>query len=39
MSDTGAEQDDEVEETPGVDEWIAVESRAEEIDDGTSAEE
>jgi hypothetical protein len=31
MSDTGEEQDDEVEETPGVEEWIADESRAEEV--------
>src|SRR4051794_29004067 len=39
MSDTGEEQDDEVEETPGVEEWIADESRAEELDDGTASEE
>ena len=35
MSDAGDEQDDEVEETPGVEEWIADESRAEEVADGT----
>jgi hypothetical protein len=28
MSDTGEEEDDEVEGTPGVEEWIADESRA-----------
>jgi hypothetical protein len=39
MSDTGDEQDDEVDQTPGVEEWIADESRAEEIDDDTGAEE
>jgi hypothetical protein len=39
MSDTGEEEDDEVEETPGVEEWIADESRAEEVDDGTASEE
>ena len=39
MSDTGEEQDDEVEETPGIEEWIADEARAEEVDDGTASEE
>ena len=39
MSDTGEEQDDEVEETPGIEEWIADESRAVEVDDGTVSEE
>ena len=39
MSDTGEEEDDEVEETPGVEEWIADESRAEEGADGSAAEE
>jgi len=38
MSDTGEEEDDEVEETPGVEEWIADESRAEAFDDGTASE-
>jgi hypothetical protein len=31
MSDAGDEQDDEVDEAPGVEEWIADESRAEEV--------
>lgn len=35
MSDTGEEQDDEVDEASGVEEWIADESRAEEVADGT----
>jgi hypothetical protein len=39
MSDTGEEQDDEVEETPGVEEWIADESRADEVYYGTASEE
>ena len=39
MSDTGEEEDDEVEETPGVEEWIADESRAEGVDDRTASEE
>jgi hypothetical protein len=39
VSDTGEEQDDELEETPGVEEWIADESRAEEVDYGTASEE
>jgi hypothetical protein len=39
MSDTGEEEDDEVEEPPGVEEWIADESRAEEADDRTASEE
>ena len=39
MSDTGEEQDDEVEETPGVEEWLAEESRAEQVDDRTRSEE
>jgi len=39
MSDTGEEEDDEVEETPGVEEWIADESRAEDVDDRTASEE
>ena len=39
MSDTGEEQDNEVEETPGVEEWIADESRAQAVDDGTVSEE
>jgi hypothetical protein len=36
VSDTGEEQDDEVDEAPGVEEWIADESRAEELADGTN---
>ncbi|HEY7176228.1 MAG TPA: hypothetical protein VH442_15035 [Micromonosporaceae bacterium] len=36
MSETGEEQDDEVDEAPGVEEWIADESRAEELADGTA---
>jgi hypothetical protein len=39
VSDTGEEQDDEVEETPGVEEWITDESRAQEVDDGIVSEE
>jgi len=39
MSDAGDEQDDEVDETPGVDEWIAVESKADAVLDETSPEE
>jgi hypothetical protein len=39
VSDTGEEQDDEVEETPGVEEWLTDESRAQEVDDGTASEE
>ena len=40
MSDTGEEHDDdEVEEAPGVEEWIAEESRAVEVDDETASEE
>ena len=39
MSDTGEEHDDEVEAVPGVEEWIADESRAEELDGGTASEE
>ena len=40
MSDTGEDQDDEeVEETPGVEEWITDESRAQEVDDGIVSEE
>jgi hypothetical protein len=35
VSDAGEEQDDEVDEAPGVEEWIAGESRAEELADGT----
>ena len=35
MSDAGEEQDDEVDEVPGVEEWIAHESRAEEVADIT----
>jgi hypothetical protein len=35
VSDAGEEQDDEVDEAPGVEEWIADESRAEELADGT----
>ena len=38
MSDAGEEQDDEVDETPGVDEWIAVESEADAVLDETSTE-
>ncbi len=38
MSDAGEEQDDEVEQAPGVEEWIADESRAEEGADGSAAE-
>ena len=34
MSDADEEQDDEVDEAPGVEEWIADESRAEEVADG-----
>ena len=33
MSDAGEELDDEVDETPGVDEWIAVESKADAVFD------
>ena len=32
MHDPDTEQDDEVDETPGVDEWIAVESEAEALE-------
>ena len=39
MSDAADEQDDEVDETPGVDEWIAVESTADAVLDETSPEE
>jgi hypothetical protein len=39
MSDTGEEEDDEVQETPAIEEWIADESRAEEVDDGSASEE
>ena len=39
MSDTDEEHDDEVEAAPGIEEWIADESRAEEVDDGTASEE
>jgi hypothetical protein len=39
MSDTGEEQDDEVEEAPGVEEWIADEARAEDVGDATTSEE
>ena len=39
MSDVGEEQDDDVEQAPGVEEWIADESRAEEGADGFAAEE
>jgi hypothetical protein len=39
MSDAGDELDDEVDETPGVDEWIAVESEADTVVDDTSPEE
>ena len=38
MSDAGDEQDDEVDETPGVDEWIAVESEADAVLDEDSPE-
>ena len=38
MSDAGEEQDDKVERTPGVDEWIAVESKADAVLDETSTE-
>jgi hypothetical protein len=38
MSDAGDERDDEVDETPGVDEWIAVESQADAVLDDTSPE-
>ncbi len=34
MSDAGDEADDEVDETPGVEEWIAAESQAEAVADG-----
>ena len=34
MSDADEEQDDEVDEVPGVEEWIADESRAQEVADG-----
>ena len=34
MSDVGEERDDEVDEAPGVEEWIADESQAEEVTDG-----
>ena len=36
MSDADEEEDDEVDEAPGVEEWIANESRAEELADGTN---
>jgi hypothetical protein len=39
MSDAGDELDDEIDETPGVEEWIADESRAEEVAEGTATEE
>jgi hypothetical protein len=39
VSDDGEEQDDEVDEAPGVDEWIADESRAEGDADGSAVEE
>ena len=42
MSDTSDEADDEVDETPGVEEWLAVESEAEAVADrldGTPSEE
>jgi hypothetical protein len=39
MSDTGEEEDDEVEESPGVEDWIADESRVEEVDDGSASQE
>jgi hypothetical protein len=39
VSDTGEEEDDEVEAAPGVEEWIADESRAVEVDEGTAPEE
>ena len=39
MSDAGEERDDEVAEAPGVEEWIADESRADEVADGTAADE
>ena len=39
MSDTGEQEDDEVEETPGVEEWIADESGVEEDADGSAVEE
>jgi len=38
MSDTGEEQDDEVEEAPGVEEWIADQARAQEVDHVTGPE-
>ena len=38
MSEAGEEQDDEVDETPGVDEWIAVESKADAVLDEASPE-
>jgi len=34
VSDTGEEDDDEVEDVPGVEEWIADETRAEEVGEG-----
>jgi hypothetical protein len=34
VNDADEEQDDEVDEAPGVEEWIADESRAEEVADG-----
>jgi hypothetical protein len=37
VSDAGEERDDEVDEAPGVEEWIADESQAEEVADGTGA--
>jgi hypothetical protein len=39
VSDAGDEQDDEVDQTPGVEEWIADESRAEELADGSASKE
>ena len=35
MSDAGEDQDDEVDDAPGVEEWLADESRADEVADGT----
>ena len=38
MSDAGDQADDEVDETPGVEEWIAVESEAADALDRTPPE-
>ena len=39
MSDAGEERDDEVDDAPGVEEWIADDSQAVEVADGTGTKE